>query len=243
MFCLPARCGVAVFLNMAAPARGRSHFSGAPPPMIAIAKPVRRKKAACSWHQAFEPMIPAIRQQARYAFRNMRPEAKADAIAEVLASCCCAYARLVERGMAHVANPSALTRYAVRQFRDGRRVGNKLNVRDVTSEYCQRRKRITVERLDQFEHKTGKWNQVLVEDRHAGPADTAAARIDVGDWFRGMRPKVRRVAQALAIGERTKDVAKKFKLSAGRISQLRSEFYASWRDFQGEAEAGRTLPA
>lgn len=205
--------------------------------MSAIAKPVRCTKADCSWHTAFEPMIPAIRQQARFAFRNMLPEAKADAIEEVLASCCCAFARLAERGMAHVANPSALTRFAVRQFRDGRRVGSKLNVRDVSSEYCQRRKRIVLERIDQLDRKTGMWSQILVEDRHAGPAETAAARIDVGDWFRRMRPKVRRVAQALSVGERTKDVAKKYKLSPGRISQLRTEFYESWREFQGEAEA------
>jgi hypothetical protein len=211
--------------------------------MIAPARPVHRQKSRAGWHAAFEAMLPAIRAQARFAFRKMGPEAKADAIEEVLANCCCAYARLVERRKAHVANPSALTRYAVCQFREGRRVGNRLNVCDVSSEYCRRRKRISLERLDKLDRKTGTWNQVLVEDRHAGPAETAAARIDVGAWFRRMRAKERRIAQALAVGERTKDVAKKFDLSQGRISQLRAQFHESWRDFQGEAQSEPALAA
>lgn len=204
--------------------------------MNAPARPIHRKKSLAGWHAAFEAMLPAIRAQARFAFRKLAPEAKADAIEEVLANCCCAYARLVEREIEHVANPSALTRYAVRQFREGRRVGNRLNVCDVSSEYCRRRKRISLERLDKLDRKTGTWNQVLVEDRHVGPADTAAARIDVGAWFGRMRTKERRIAQALAVGERTKDVARRFNLSAGRISQLRAEFQQCWRHFQGEAE-------
>jgi len=39
----------------------------------------------------------------------------------------------------------------------------------------------------------------------------------------------------LMLGERTLDVADKFGMSAGRVSQLRREFMADWRRFIGEA--------
>ena len=39
---------------------------------------------------------------------------------------------------------------------------------------------------------------------------------------------------ALALGYGTTETAKKFKLSAGRISQLRSELRKNWQRFQHE---------
>jgi hypothetical protein len=43
------------------------------------------------------------------------------------------------------------------------------------------------------------------------------------------------VAETLANGETTKTTAKRFRVSAGRISQLRRELQQRWQDFQGEA--------
>ena len=42
---------------------------------------------------------------------------------------------------------------------------------------------------------------------------------------------------ALLRGERTSDVARQFRISPGRISQLRREFERSWREFHGEGDA------
>ncbi len=42
---------------------------------------------------------------------------------------------------------------------------------------------------------------------------------------------------ALAVGNSTSYVAKRFKLSAGRISQLRGELYQSWQNFHGDPVA------
>ena len=77
--------------------------------------------------------------------------------------------------------PSPLARYAIAQVRAGRRIGNKLNVRDVLSPYCQQRKGITVERLDKYDKEEDAWREALVEDRHAGPAEIARVRIDFAD--------------------------------------------------------------
>jgi hypothetical protein len=179
----------------------------------------------------FLAMLPAIREQARLAFRAHSPEAKEELIAEVVANAFCAFARLVQRGKEDVAHATPLSWYAIRQVRCGRRVGSAIKSRDVMSPANHH---VTVEQLDQFDQKDGEWREALVEDKHAGPADTAAARIDVTAWFRSLSRTKRRIARLLARGEGTGAVAKKFGLSPGRISQLRAELQESWLAMQGE---------
>ncbi len=131
--------------------------------------------------------------------------------------------------------PTPLALYAIKQVRHDRKVGSRRSIRDVMDHYCQRMKNVHVERLDRFDEEEGCWREAIVEDHRAGPAETAAARIDVADWFAKMTPRKRRIALALAVGGRTCDVARRFRLSPGRISQMREEFALDWRKFQGEA--------
>jgi hypothetical protein len=201
--------------------------------MVIIAKR-HRNRASRTCHADFERILPQIREQARLAFRYAQPELKEELIAEVVANTFCAYQRLVERGKAHLAYATPLAQYAIKQIRCGRRVGSKLNNRDISSRYAQLCNGITVERLNGFDPEEGEWHDTLVEDRRAGPADTAAARIDVATWFRSLRPRDRRIAQTLATGETTRATARKFGVTDGRVSQLRRELEASWSLFQGE---------
>src|SRR5207302_1317872 len=90
---------------------------------------------------------------ARIAFRNLKPEARAEAVQEVLCNCCQAYARLVQLGKTDVAYANVLARYGIKQTRDHRKVGGNLNVRDVMSPYCRARKGVVVERLDRFDEE------------------------------------------------------------------------------------------
>jgi hypothetical protein len=154
--------------------------------MIAPAKSRRRKSRSRQIAEQFLAMLPLIREQARHAFRGERPERREELIAEVVANCWMSYVRLIDRGLHDVIYPTPLARFAIRQTRDGRRVGSKSNIKDVGSEYAQRRQGFTVETLDCLDQETGEWREILIEDRHAGPAETAAARIDVGDWFAGL---------------------------------------------------------
>jgi hypothetical protein len=183
----------------------------------------------------FLEMLPQIREQARHAFRNEQPERREDLLAEVIANCWVAFARLMDRGLDDVIYPTPLVQYAIKQVRDGRRVGSKLNTNDVSSGYAQRRKSFVLKTLDLFDDAKQEWKEVLVEDRHAGPADTAASRIDFDAWLRLLPRRTRRVAETLAKGETTKTTAKRFHVSAGRISQLRRELQQRWQDYQGEA--------
>ena len=216
--------------------------------MIAFAdddnrSPRSKPRKAPAWHAGFLKMVPAIRRQAKIAFRHFKAEAREEAVQEVLANAMVAYVRLFERGKEELAYPSVLGLYGIRQVREGRRVGSKLNVRDVSSEYCQLRKGVAVERLDRFDREEGRWHEVLVEDRRAGPAETAAARIDVGAWMRVLGDRNRRIAEALATGSPTGEVAREFKVSASRISQMRRNFADSWRAFHGEGETAAAVCA
>ncbi len=203
--------------------------------MIVSAKKLRQSTVSACYAK-FLSLLPAIQEQARFAFRNEKAEHRQDLTAEVIANCWAALVRLVERGLLEVVYPTPLAQYAIKQVRDGRRVGAKLNVLDISSEYCQARKQITIERLDVFDERTGEWHEVLIEDRHAGPAETAAARIDIGEWFDSLPRRKRRIAQTLASGETTKRTARKFRVSPGRISQTRRELQTTWQEFQGEPE-------
>jgi hypothetical protein len=129
---------------------------------------------------------------------------------------------------------SPLTAYAIKQVHAGRRVGTKLNVRDITSAYCQQRKKVRMNRLDHYDVDEGGWLEIVVEDRRATPADVAATRLDFAAWLQTLRRKERRVAELLSTGESTKVAAKKFRISPARISQLRRELRDCWLTFQGE---------
>ena len=203
--------------------------------MIVIAKTPRtdRGKVTAEHRERFLMMMPTIRRQALVACRGLRAEAQAEFVQAVIAAAFVAFARLVELGKEDVVFPTALARYGVLHVRYGRSVGTRLNVQDVGSTYGQSSRRCLVQRLDR-RYANGMWNEVLVEDHRAGPAETAAARIDIDDWFGSLPKRNRRIALALALGGATSDVAEEYAISWSRISQLRQELRCSWLDFQGE---------
>ncbi len=180
---------------------------------------------APAWHPAFLEMLPAIQRHARISFRHVNAEAREDLVQEVVANSLVAFLRLFSLGKAELAYPSVLARYGAAQARDGRRVGGHLNSNDVMSRYAQRRKGFEVEWID----------AMMPEDRTATPAEVATARMDIRAWLETLTPRNREIASLLAVGESTCETARRFGLSAGRISQLRGELCESWVAFQGAA--------
>jgi hypothetical protein len=212
--------------------------------MIAAIRNQESKCEASANNAAFEAMLPRIRRTAQITFRKIRPELRDELIEEVVANCYVAYARLIERGQADRALPSPLARFAIAQVRAGRRVGNRLRISDALSSYAQYRKQFFVEPLDQYDEEEECWQQVLIEDKRATPAEVAACRIDFAEWLRRLTARLRKIALALASGETTKDAAERFGLSPARISQLREWLKKSWEAFQGEVViGGRPQPA
>ena len=196
--------------------------------------------AACpapDWHRPFLAMLPKIVRHARIAFRHRRGQDYQDAIQETIANALVAFVALVRRGKMSLAFPTVLAKYATAQVKDGRRVGSSLNVNEVLSGYAQRNKCFKVESLDKFNEIENQWHEAVVQDTRSAPvSDTVAFRVDFADWLKSLRRRDRRIAESLSLGNTTSDVAKRFKVSAGRVSQLRRELAKSWKDFTGDNE-------
>ena len=208
--------------------------------MIARPKPIRQRASLPDWHQQFLKMLPVIRKYADKAFQHLDAEGREDAVHEVIANALVAFARLVQLGKADLAYPTVLARYGAAQLREGRRVGNRRRVSEVLAEYAQRKKGFVVERLDRFHKESGEWLEAIVQDTRTPVPDQVAFRIDFPAWLNSQTKRNRRIAETLAVGSTTGEVARRFKLSPGRISQLRQQFHQSWQEFQGDKV---TLPA
>ena len=177
-------------------------------------------------------MLPQIRRQAVIKLRHLRAEAREEFVAEVVARAYCVRQRLVEQGRPEIAHPTPLVKFAIRQVRAGRRVGCRQNSADLLAPQASRTDGLLIERIDRRDGRNGVWNALLVEDRKAGPAEIAMARLDIQAWLRTMSKRNRCIARSLALGETTGAVARQFGLSAGRVSQLRHWFFAQWEQFQ-----------
>ena len=179
----------------------------------------------------FVEMLPGLRRRLWSAFAGFRAEQREDALQEALASCFVALAGLWERNRCHVAAPGPLARYAVARWFDGRRIGSPVNNKDVATAYGRRRHGISVMSLGDCQ--TVVREACLVDARTPVP-EMVAFRLDFPNWLRQLPLRNRLVAMALGHGESTQDVARKHRLSCGRVSQLRSELRNSWEEFHGE---------
>ena len=188
--------------------------------MVASPAPAPRRR----WHSQFLAMLPAIITHAKIAFRQVRGQDRQDKIQETVANALVAFRRLVQLKKTDLAYPSVLARYAVAQIKDGRLVGGKMNCRDVSVPYCQRVKGVVMERLDRYDAD----ERMLAGDPHSRQ-DLHARRTGRQPYRRAgvvhvaASPRTGAVAEFLAAGQTTTAAARKFKVSAGRISQLRRE--------------------
>ena len=188
-------------------------------------------KQETDWNEVFLKMLPTLLTNLRFEFRRLDDERREEAIAEAVANAYVAFRRLVQQGRGQLAYPTVLARYAAAQVREGRRVGGKLNVHDVSSRYAQQRRGIVLQNLDRFDEKRQEWKEAVVEDTRTSVFRLAAFRIDFPAWLKRLSARNRKIALALAKGFTTLWVARKFRLSAARISQLRRELCESWHAF------------
>lgn len=180
--------------------------------------PEKRTESCPAWHRTYLAMVHTIRDRARFAFRHFDPEARDEAVQQVLVSTFLAFGRLVEQSRSHLASPSALARFAIAQVRVGRCMDVRLNSNEVLSRYAQRRRGFRVQQLAQSgSHEPSR--KLLIEDRGANPAELALTRVDFEDWLTTLTPRLQIVANALAEGHTVTQVANQLQISVGRVSQ------------------------
>jgi hypothetical protein len=208
--------------------------------MIATASKPRRKACSPRWNDRFLRLLPASQEQAEFAFRGVSVEAREELTQEVTAAAYVLFASLCRRGKADLVYPTPLAKFAVRHVREGRRIGSRCNSREITSPRACEAKGIVIERIDRFDRRRGEWREVLVEDRTAGPAEIAMTRLDFANWLSTLSNRDRQLAEKLALGETTGCVARMFRISVARVSQLRRDLCRKWQKFIGEpADASR----
>lgn len=181
------------------------------------------------YDQVFLAMLPQIETIAERAFRHQAHELRDELRAEVVALAFVAFRRLVEVGKVSLAFPSPLARYAIAQVRDGRSVSGPVNSRDVLSFACRRRDRVCVESLS---NRTGVALDALADGKRTPLADRVAFRLDFGAWFNNLSERCKALVVFLAVGNSPSAAARRWKISRGRISQLRCALGVAWQEYQ-----------
>jgi hypothetical protein len=202
-------------------------------------------------HQHFLSILPRIRTHAEVSFRYLRCAARrADAIAEVIALSWKWYLRLIEQGKDVNEFVTTLADFAVKHVRCGRRLCGQEKAKDVFSCRAQHQKGFSVESLptstrqhleslyssphgqehiDAFEER-------LRDNTQTPPDEQAAFRIDYPLWLAQLGERKRAIAEDMASEQTTTELANKYKVSLGRISQYRRELHTDWQHFHGEVD-------
>jgi hypothetical protein len=201
-------------------------------------------------HSEFLLILPRVEAHAEINFRHLScPGRRADAVAEVIALSWKWYLRGVSQGKDVNAFVSTLADFAVRHVRSGRRLCGQERARDVLSALAQQRHNFKVEPLNcstrgsheslyadpQGQQEMDAFEERLRDNTVTPPPDAAAFRVDYPRWLARLGPRNREVALDMALDLGTGELARKHRLSPGRISQMRREFFRDWRAFHGGA--------
>jgi len=188
-----------------------------------------------AWQDNFLNVMPAVTDHARFRFRHLPACHRAEAVSESVARACVDYAGLARKRQLHRVFAGSLATYAVKAVGAGRHVGGHMASRDVLSPLAQKRRGFVVGSITPASQADGSWRDLLLESRRVSPADQAAFNVDFAEWLKTFPCRHRAIIKWLAAGHGTTEVAMKFRVSLGRISQLRREYEQSWAEFQGEA--------
>ncbi len=189
---------------------------------------------ACTgqWQGGFLAVLPTIITHARIRFRMLRPERKEEAIAESVAAAYVNYAELAGQGKLSRASQSTLADFAARHVAEHRHVGGSQSSCDVLSTLARRRRGFRLQHLG-LRQDYDNLRPLVVERRGFSPADVAAFRIDFAQWLMSFPRRDRKIMKRMIAGDGTFDVADRFGISPGRVSQLRRKYERSWAIFQG----------
>jgi hypothetical protein len=192
--------------------------------------------AAGHLHAGFLAIVPRIEAHGKVYFRHLKcPDRREDAVAEMVALSWLWFLRLAAKGKDATHFASALATFAARAVRAGRRLAGKDPAGDVLSPAAQSRCGFTVCSLPAHSTLSGNpLQEALIDNAKSPIPEQVAFRLDWPCWLATRTDRDRRIVADLLLGERTGDVATRHGLTAGRISQLRTQFHHDWLAFLGE---------
>ncbi len=86
-------------------------------------------------------------------------------------------------------------------------------------------------------YKETDWQSALRDNRRTPILDQVSFRIDFPAWFNQLSQRQREIARKLAFSYPVKEIARRYRLTAGRISQIRTELRESWEAFTADSPA------
>jgi len=181
-------------------------------------------------------VLPKVVAHGRFSFRHIRcRHQQEELLAEMTGLCWRWHLRLAQRGKDATRFPTALATFAARAVRCGRRLAGMDRSKDVLSPLAQQRKGFAVGKLPDCSTLDGSPLHEALHDNTQSPVDEQVCfRIDFPSWRASRNERDRLVLDDLMLGERTLDVAGKYGLSPGRVSQLRRELHDDWELFCAE---------
>ena len=187
----------------------------------------------------FLDQFPRFCDHARFAFRHVRcPATRDDQVAEALALAWRHFVALLARGK----NPSlfvtVLAFRSTQAVKAGRRLDGSESPRDVLSLRAAARHKFILTRDLDTVPATGRWADAVTENGRTPVPDQAAFRIDFPRWRSAFAARDRAILDALMAGGGTLEVARMFRVTPGRVSQMRRAFEASWRAFHSSPKPG-----
>jgi hypothetical protein len=193
-------------------------------------------------HRGFLQLLPRIQLHGRIYFRHLKCyQQKQDVLAEMTALAWKWYVRLIQCGKDPAAFPSMLATFAARAVRSGRRLCGQEKAKDVLSSVAQRRQGFSVAGLPDFSTLNGNPLEEALQDNTRSPVpDQVQFRCDFPSWRKSHARRNRRLIDSMILGERTQILARAFRLSPARISQLRRHFHDDWSLYC--ADRGETAP-
>jgi hypothetical protein len=200
----------------------------------------------------FLTLLPRLHNHGQIFFRNLKcPDQKQDAIQEMVALAWKWFLRLHQRGKDVASFSMVFIFSAARAVQNGRKLCRQAKAKDVLNRTTQRRYGFTVysllaskrwsfaniytlvhgqQELDAYEDR-------LRDNTFTPPPDAAAFRLDFPQFLGDLSARDRQLAMFLSLGHSAKKAAEKFRLSQGRITQLRQQWCREWQRGQGEEDS------
>lgn len=160
------------------------------------------------------------------------PDRRRDLLCEAVALAWVWHLSLARKGRSPTEFIITFARLAARAVLSGRRLCGVERARDVLSPVCQRRRGFCVSPLPAGTAMVGNcFDEALVHNTQTPVPDQVGFRLDFPAWLATRTARDRAVIADLMGGERTQEVAAKYRLSEPRVSQLRREYLDDWRAF------------
>ena len=199
---------------------------------------ISANRSATTPQALFLLVLPAVRNHAQHAFRRLQRFEREEALQEVLVQVYIACVRLTAQGEQARAYPSALARFAIARYREGRRAAQPTCSRDVLSEARRSQPGCQVAHLSS---QPEGWQTAVADDSRTPIPDQVSFRLDFPVWLHSLSSRQRRMVRTLTLGYSTGEAARRHRVTAARVSQIRRELRDSWNRFAGDRQLEVTV--